>query len=486
MSRVNLPALLLLLLLLARPTDGRLRAGGGGRDTGGGECPHSSGTVSGDRRGDARSLTFATFNTEWTFDGIDDPSKSPRAGNPANARVHLNAVAKVIAELDADVVNLVEVEGCGTLRQLVAAATAANPVTSSDYRPYLIQGLDTALGQQVGLLTRVDPMQDLWRSDRRVEFPLPGSSCNYVPKPPKRKSKLDEDPSSPSHASHSSSSSSSSSASSPSPPSSSSSSASRSTGTSKHYFARIRVGRKNVTVAGVHFKAMPIDPASCSKREAQAAVVAAELRRMRALGDEIVVMGDLNDFSDLHSDASGSRPVSRVLSMLRDLDGDGEDELEEMMGRVQPESERYTAWWDHAPKDGTDQGGKEHSQLDHVLVSKGLLAGGGASGAAAVVEVRVHHGEAAGAVSDHWPMVVKISFPPGVFTGEETTWTEYWTRRRLWRLCLELVFGVVFFTGVFALARGVKGPPAFVDCFFGFGMGFDEGSEKPEKEKKQK
>jgi hypothetical protein len=205
----------------------------------------------------------------------------------------------------------VEVEGCGTLRQLVAAATAVNPVTSSDYRPYLIQGADTALGQQVGMLTRVDPLQDLWRSEERVLYPLPGSACKYKPKPPKLKWEGVGAASIPV----------------------------RSSGASKHYFARIHVGRRNVTVAGVHFKAMPTDPASCSQREAQAAVIVTELRRVRALGDEIIVMGDLNDFSDLHPDASGSKPTSRVLAMLRDFDGDGEDELEEMMGRVHPTSE---------------------------------------------------------------------------------------------------------------------------------------------------
>ena len=45
------------------------------------------------------------------------------------------------------------------------------------------------------------------------------------------------------------------------------------------------------------------------------------------------------------------------------------------MGRVHPASERYTAWWDHAPKDGIDQVGREHSMLDHILLSKGLAAG---------------------------------------------------------------------------------------------------------------
>lgn len=136
--------------------------------------------------------------------------------------------------------------------------------------------------------------------------------------------------------------------------------------------------------------------------------------------------------------------------------------------------ERYTAWWDHAPKDGVDQGGIERTQLDHVLLSRGLVE------AVNAVEVRMHHEHSAPAVSDHWPMVVTISFPPGAFTNEEETWAEYWTRGRVGGVCLELVFCVVFYAGIFTLAWGKKRAPTFVDQFFGFGMGYGAPVKKTE------
>jgi len=32
------------------------------------------------------------------------------------------------------------------------------------------------------MLTRLDPIEDVWRSDARVEYPLAGSTCKYKPK----------------------------------------------------------------------------------------------------------------------------------------------------------------------------------------------------------------------------------------------------------------------------------------------------------------
>jgi hypothetical protein len=51
-------------------------------------------------------------------------------------------------------------------------------------------------------------------------------------------------------------------------------------------------------------------------------------------------------------------------------------------------------------------------------------------------------------------------------------------------VCMELVFCGVFFTGAYTLARGKKGPPTFVDRFFGFGMGYGDDSSETAMEKK--
>jgi len=117
------------------------------------------------------------------------------------------------------------------------------------------------------------------------------------------------------------------------------------------------------------------------------------------------------------------------------------------------------------------------------LLSTGLVA------AATSVRVRMHHAHSAAAVSDHWPMSVTISFPPGDFTGDESKMTrgggegggEYWTSGRVCRVALELTAGVVFCSGTYVLARGnmLKKIPTSLDSFFGFGMGsVDAGKTK--------
>ena len=41
------------------------------------------------------------------------------------------------------------------------------------YRAYLVNGKDTSTGQNVGLLTRVDPVEDVRRTEARADYPLP-------------------------------------------------------------------------------------------------------------------------------------------------------------------------------------------------------------------------------------------------------------------------------------------------------------------------
>jgi hypothetical protein len=50
---------------------------------------------------------------------------------------------------------------------------------SSGYKSYLRKGTDTYTGQNVGLLTRVDPVEDLWRSSNTAPYPISGSQCGY-------------------------------------------------------------------------------------------------------------------------------------------------------------------------------------------------------------------------------------------------------------------------------------------------------------------
>ena len=68
---------------------------------------------------------------------------------------------------------------------------------------------------------------------------------------------------------------------------------------------------------GVHFKAIPTDPPSCAKREAQAMVIRAMVVDDLVAGREVVITGDFNDFSGTDIDQQGNVPTSHVLRILQ-------------------------------------------------------------------------------------------------------------------------------------------------------------------------
>ena len=93
------------------------------------------------------------------------------------ASLHLQRVADVIERLGADILNMVEVEGCAILRRL-----ATEMLPDAGYTPFLKRGTDYFLGQNVGLLTRVGPSGPLTRSSDRADYPVDGSACGATSK----------------------------------------------------------------------------------------------------------------------------------------------------------------------------------------------------------------------------------------------------------------------------------------------------------------
>ena len=269
----------------------------------------------------------------------------------------MDNVAEVVARLRPDVLAMQEVEGCRIASNVSAAAAARIGLAASPWKAYAIEGADSFLRQQVAFLSTVDPAQDVRRTDERRDYPVPGSTCGF-------------------------------------------SGSTDDTGVSKNSIMRLMLGEVPVPFINTHFKAFPTQPSSCAKREAQATVLAAAAAEALAAGDEVVVLGDMNDFlvNGTLADAAGSQPTSSVFSILGDVDGDGVMDLFPAMALL-PVEERYTNWWDHAPKDGIDQGITEHSQLDHILMTPRLYR--------AVTRAWIDHTHVASAVSDHWPFAVE-------------------------------------------------------------------------------
>ena len=154
-------------------------------DAGGDACPASPPSP-GDRRRSRRALTFASHDAGWFLDeAIDRPSGSPDARDHEDASARLQRIAADVVSLDADVMHVFGLDGCGSLRKLAAACTSADPSVSTDWRPYLLApgpgpGPDPAANQEdypsdaddttttttsddrrLGALTRVDPVASL-------------------------------------------------------------------------------------------------------------------------------------------------------------------------------------------------------------------------------------------------------------------------------------------------------------------------------------
>jgi len=208
----------------------------------------------------------------------------------------------------------------------------------------------------VGIITKIDPIDDLYRSDELIPYPVPESDC------PDAQS-------------------------------------SGTQGCSKHFGARFRVDGLSqiLSVFGLHFLAFPADSGRCLRREGQATVIAELVRNEVANGNAVMVAGDLNDFAESVCDIACNRPISGVESILRSA-GD----LVNVAERISMAEQRYSSWWNC---DG-DCVVKEEclSMIDQVLMSRNALFD-------AVRSVRFDHGFESGCgsmYSDHWPLVIEL------------------------------------------------------------------------------
>jgi hypothetical protein len=220
------------------------------------ECPYV--TSFGDRRPDKNKLRLVQYNVEWLFIDYCSSSKCPGTGctwaNQTEAETHMNYVANVVNKLNPDIINFCEVEGCDELNILASKLDGS-------YKPYLKKGTDTSTGQNVGMLTRIDPLISLYRSEAKYSYPIYGSNCGYT--------------------------------------------GTGSTGVSKHFITEFKFNNMNIAFISAHLIAIPTDPARCAQREGQASVLQPVIASYVAKGYEVIVIGDLNDFDGVVSTLYG-------------------------------------------------------------------------------------------------------------------------------------------------------------------------------------
>ena len=320
------------------------------------ECPYVS-TI-GDRRADKSKLRLIQYNVEWLFIDYYSPMNCPGTGctwvNQSEAEMHMDYVAKVVKKLNPDLINFCEIEGCDELNIL------KDRLDDNSYIPYLKKGTDTSTGQNVGMLTRVDPLVSLYRTELKYNYPIPGSKCGYT-------------------------------------------GSVGSSGVSKHYITEFEFNGYNVAFIAAHLLAIPTDPARCTQREAQAAVLQNTIYSYINKGYEVIMLGDFNDYDAEVLDVNNNKPTSRVLDILKGNTGDfaGLYKLHNLAEEIQ-QKDRFSDWWDSDNNCNTASQ-SDYSMIDHVLVSDVIKHN--------VLNAFIYHGydEYCGKYnSDHYPVVIDL------------------------------------------------------------------------------
>ena len=322
------------------------------------ECPN---VVSfGDRRKDKNALRIVQYNVEWLYidyyPNADCPGNGCPWHNQSIAQTHLNYVSEVLTNLDADIINFCEIEGCDELTML------KDKLDTQTYNPYLKKGTDTATGQNVGLLTRIDPLVNLYRSEEKVAYPIAGTKCGNTTN-------------------------------------------SGTSGVSKHYITEFYLGQMNVAIIGAHLLAIPTDPSRCVQREAQAQVLQNIVSSYVDKNYEIILLGDMNDYDAEVLDMNSDKPVSRVLDILKGLEGQkkGHYQLTNVAYRIK-QNQRYSDWWDSDNNCETSSQ-KDLSMIDHILVSPNIDQ--------KIVNTYIYHAYdiyCDTIYSDHYPVVIDLQF----------------------------------------------------------------------------
>ena len=307
-----------------------------------------------DRRENKNQLKIMQYNVEWMFIDYYETADCPGNGctwkNISHSTEHLNKVSDIINKFNPDIINICEIEGYNEMNLL-------NDEISSELKPYLIKGTDTSTGQNVGMLTKIDPVVDLFRTENKYDYPIEGSQCGYT--------------------------------------------GSGSTGVSKHYITLFNWNDINVAYIGVHLLAYPDRTDRCVKREGQAKIIEQEIIKYTNDGYEIVLIGDFNDYDNEIIDLNDDKPISQVLDILK-----GEQSSDFKLFNVNEKidkDERYSNWWDK--NDNCYSTMDEFVLIDHILLSEKLYN--------MVSNVSIYHGYDENCDrmnSDHYPIILDLNF----------------------------------------------------------------------------
>lgn len=299
-----------------------------------------------DRRPDKATLTVMTLNTEFMWDGLDPEEGQvnfSRKGSETEAAEHMEDIAEIIKTGNPDIVHLVEVENKQAMDKL-----NTDYLAGSNYKVYFKKGKDTYTGQDVALLTRIDP--DVFDRDDGK-----GQSGNV------------------------------------------------SKGVSKNLYATFTVGQTKIAVIGLHFLSRPNAENRRLPRQAQADLICKRAKKLFDQGYLLIILGDFNDYDGETGsrDHIDSMPVTNVLSMIKRLGTDSTDDDLFNAAQLVPKASRYTAFWDQN-ENNQIEADRELTSIDHILISNGLVE--------KVDLVEINHDHDPRKVTDHFPVEVRLRF----------------------------------------------------------------------------
>jgi exonuclease III len=293
-------------------------------------------------------LLFVDYYSE-----MNCPGQGCTWKNQSEALKHLDYVSQRIKQINPDIINFCEIEGCDELNML-------KDTLDGSYIPYLKKGTDTSTGQNVGMLTRIDPLKSLYRTEVKYNYPIPGSTCGYT-------------------------------------------GSVSSSGVSKHYITEFVFNNMNVAFISAHLIAIPTDPTRCAQREAQAMVLQSVIYDFINREYEVIMIGDFNDYDGEILDMNNNKPISKVLNILKGVEGvyAGKYQLNSVAEFI-TQNQRYSDWWDSDNNCNTAST-HDYSMIDHVLVTELIKKN--------IFNTFIYHeyDEYCGKYdSDHYPVVVDL------------------------------------------------------------------------------
>lgn len=324
------------------------------------DCPNLKFNKLNDRRNDKNKLTLMQYNVEWLFLDYCKSSDCPGQGctwkNESQAYLHLNYVNDVINKFNPDIINLCEVEGCHELNSLI------NLTKNLDYQPYLIHGTDKFTGQNVGMISKIDPNKSIYRINDKESYPINESNCGNN----------DEK---------------------------------KITNVPKNFVSEFTINNMNIAIISAHLISKPLDPIPCSKREAQSIILQKIINKYIKNNFEVIMIGDLNDFDNKVLDLNSNIPKSKVLDILKGQDGPLKNQykLSSVAEKIIKE-ERFTNWY-NSNNNCSIESRYDYAMIDHILVTDKLLS--------KIQNTSIYHGykEFCGKMnSDHYPVIVDFYF----------------------------------------------------------------------------